>query len=69
MLYSYTVDKYLSNIQCQDCDFHVNASNVQALAKIHAKKYGHKVVGELAVIISYNGREHNASSDNLNLQS
>jgi hypothetical protein len=43
---------------CEDCgrDFQ-NYKNAQALAAQHAKKYSHKVSGEIEFAFEYDGRE------------
>jgi len=44
-------------VKCEDCDWETGSyKNAQAIAKIHAKKYGHKVSGELGISIGYNYR-------------
>lgn len=44
-------------VECQDCDWKTSSyKNAQAIAKIHAKKHGHKVSGELGIAFGYNGR-------------
>ncbi len=55
MKYSYDILN-LSSVTCEDCGWHVQARNAQGIGKIHAKKYGHYVRGELAIIFTYNGR-------------
>lgn len=43
---------------CDDCEWRATSyKNAQAIAKIHAKKHGHKVTGELGIHFSYNGKE------------
>lgn len=45
-------------VRCLDCGWEsVSYKNAQAIAKIHAKKYRHKVEGELGIGFMYNGRE------------
>jgi len=45
-------------VTCEDCDWETQSyKNAQAIAKIHAKKYGHKVSGELGISFGYNYRE------------
>lgn len=45
-------------VHCEDCPWEtVSYKNAQAIAKIHAKKYKHRVAGELGIAFSYNGRE------------
>lgn len=56
MKYSYEVLN-MSSVTCEDCGWHVQARNVQPIAKTHAEKRGHYVRGELAVLFSYDGRE------------
>ena len=56
MKYSYGVVHAV--VECEDCDWKTASyKNAQAIAKIHARKYGHKVLGELGISFSYNGRE------------
>lgn len=44
-------------VECEDCDWETcSYKNAQAIAKIHAKKYGHKVSGELGISFGYDGR-------------
>jgi hypothetical protein len=50
--YSYTILN-CSNVKCQNCGWYAQGVNVQGIGKIHAKKYGHKVCGELAHLFSY----------------
>jgi len=45
-------------IECEDCGWYSNSyKNAQALAKIHAKKYGHRVKGELGIDFGYDYRK------------
>ena len=45
-------------VECEDCDWTTASyKNAQAIAKIHAKKYGHNVKGELGISFGYLGRE------------
>jgi len=54
--YSYGVIHAI--VECEDCDWTTNSyKNAQAIAKIHAKRYGHRVLGELGISFSYNGRK------------
>jgi len=44
--------------ECKDCGWKtVSYKNAQAIAAIHAKKYHHKVVGELGISFEYDGHE------------
>jgi len=44
-------------VGCQDCGWTTSSyKNAQAIAKIHAKKYGHRVSGELGISFFYDGR-------------
>lgn len=53
MSYSYGVVHGIA--QCDDCDWQTDSyKNAQAIAAKHAKKYGHKVRGELGIAFSYN---------------
>lgn len=48
-------------VKCEDCDWGTESyKNAQALAAKHAKKYGHKVSGELGISIGYDyrGEQH-----------
>ena len=55
MSYSYGVVHGLA--ECQDCKWHTASyKNAQAIAKLHAKRYGHKVVGELGISFEYDYR-------------
>lgn len=46
-----------AQVWCEDCDWKTESyKNAQAIAKIHAKRYGHKVVGELGIAFGYDGR-------------
>jgi hypothetical protein len=55
MSYSYGVIHAF--VECEDCGWTTESyKNAQAIAKIHAKKYGHKVVGELGISFSYDFR-------------
>ena len=52
---SYTYGVVHGVAQCQDCDWHTESyKNAQAIAKIHAKKYKHNVLGELGISFGYN---------------
>ena len=54
MKYSYGVVHGLAN--CQNCDWHTDSyKNAQAIAKQHAKRYGHTVKGELGISFAYYG--------------
>jgi hypothetical protein len=56
MKYSYGVVHAL--VKCEDCGWETNSyKNAQATAKIHAKKYKHKVSGELGISFDYDGRD------------
>jgi hypothetical protein len=45
-------------VKCEDCTWQTGSyKNAQALAKIHAKKYGHRVHGELAIGFGYDFRD------------
>lgn len=59
MKYSYAVIH--AQVRCEDCDWTTESyKNAQAIASIHAKSYGHRVVGELGIGFSYNGREEDS---------
>ena len=54
MGYSYGVVHGLA--ECKDCDWKTDSyKNAQAIAKIHATKYNHRVFGELGIAFSYSG--------------
>jgi len=54
---SYTYGVVHAIVKCEDCDWGSESyKNAQALAAKHAKKYGHKVRGELGISFSYNYR-------------
>jgi hypothetical protein len=56
MKYSYGVVHGIA--ECEDCEWRTSSyKNAQAIAKIHAKKYGHRVRGELGISFSYDGHE------------
>lgn len=56
MSYSYAVVHAV--IHCEDCEWSTNSyKNAQAIAKIHAKKYSHRVSGELGIALSYDFRK------------
>jgi hypothetical protein len=56
MKYSYGVIHAI--VRCEDCDWKTGSyKNAQAIAKIHAQRYGHKVGGELGIAFDYDGRE------------
>jgi len=56
MKYSYGVVH--AKVHCDDCGWETDSyKNAQAIAKIHAQKYKHRVWGELGIGFSYNGRE------------
>ena len=43
--------------ECEDCGkVFENYKNAQALAAIHAKKYHHKISGEVGIFFVYDGR-------------
>jgi len=45
-------------VHCEDCAWSTDSyKNAQAIAKIHAKRYGHKVRGELAIGFGYDYRD------------
>ncbi len=47
---------------CLDCDWRTESyKNAQAIAAIHAKKYGHRVEGELGIAFSYDYRDEGSS--------
>ena len=55
MKYSYGVIG--AQVWCEDCGWTTESyKNAQAIAKIHARAHGHRVVGDLAIAFSYNGR-------------
>jgi hypothetical protein len=55
MKYSYGVVHGMA--ECEDCEWRTDSyKNAQAIAAKHAKKYGHRVRGELGIDFSYDGR-------------
>jgi hypothetical protein len=45
-------------VECEDCEWRTESyKNGQALAKIHAKKHGHRVHGELGIGFGYDYRD------------
>jgi hypothetical protein len=55
MTYSYGVIH--AYVVCEDCDWKTESyKNAQAIAKIHAKRYGHRVHGELGISFFYDFR-------------
>ena len=43
-----------AQVWCEDCGWSTGSyKNAQAIAKIHAKKYGHRVSGELGISFNY----------------
>ena len=47
-----------AEIQCLDCGWEAkNYKNAQAAAAIHARKYKHRVEGEITISIVYDDRE------------
>ena len=49
---------------CQDCDWHTESyKNCQAIAAKHAKKYGHRVEGELGIAFNYDYRDSAPSKE------
>jgi hypothetical protein len=56
MTYSYGVIHAV--VFCNDCEWKTESyKNAQAIAKIHAKKYGHRVSGELGIAFFYDYRQ------------
>lgn len=54
---SYTYGVVHATVHCEDCGWESSSyKNAQATAKIHAKRYGHKVIGELGISFSYDYR-------------
>ena len=55
MKYGYMTQQDIAT--CEDCGkMFTCPTNAQALAAQHAKKYGHKVLGEKLILYSYNGK-------------
>lgn len=49
-------------VECEDCGWTSSSyKNGQAIAKLHAKHYHHKVRGELTIAFGYDGRESEPS--------
>jgi len=47
-----------AKVECEDCLWITESyKNAQAIASIHARKYGHRVRGELGIVFSYDGRK------------
>ena len=47
-----------ARVWCDDCEWNSESyKNAQAIAKKHAKKYGHRVNGELEIVFGYDARE------------
>jgi len=47
-----------ASVRCEDCEWKTDSyKNAQAISKIHAEKYGHRVIGELGVFFTYDGRK------------
>ena len=47
-----------ANIRCLDCEWETTSyKNAQAIAAIHARKYKHRIEGEIGIHITYDGRE------------
>lgn len=45
--------------ECQDCSWESSSyKNIQAIAAVHAKKYGHRVTGEVGCAFSYDCRRN-----------
>ena len=56
MSYSYGVVHAV--VHCEDCDWTTESyKNAQAIAAKHAKKYKHRVTGELGIGFHYDYRE------------
>jgi len=46
-----------ARVKCEDCEWTTESyKNAQAIAKIHAQRYHHKVHGELGISFMYDGR-------------
>ena len=56
MSYWYSVISAI--VECEDCDWKTESyKNAQALAAKHARKYRHRVRGELGISFGYDYRE------------
>uniref|UniRef100_A0A6M3MAN1 Uncharacterized protein n=1 Tax=viral metagenome TaxID=1070528 RepID=A0A6M3MAN1_9ZZZZ len=50
--------------RCLDCDWETESyKNAQAISAKHAKKYGHRVEGELGIYFVYDGRNSASSQE------
>ena len=55
---SYNYGVIAAIVFCNDCEWKTESyKNAQALAKIHAKRYGHRVSGELVIAFHYDHRQ------------
>jgi len=55
---SYNYGVIAAIVFCNDCEWKTESyKNAQALAKIHAKRYGHRVSGELTIAFHYDHRQ------------
>lgn len=50
-----------AEVWCNNCDWKCTSNNAQAVGKLHAKKYGHKVIGTLAHTFGYDFTATNAN--------
>ena len=45
--------------ECEDCNWKTASyKNVQAISATHARKYNHKVIGDLGITFEYDGRQN-----------
>jgi hypothetical protein len=55
---SYKYGVVHASVKCEDCSWEAKSyKNAQATGKIHAKRYGHKVSGDLGISFCYDYRE------------
>jgi len=61
---SYVYSVVHAIIACEDCGWTArHYKNAQATAKIHAKRYGHRVSGDLGIYLVYDYRDVGGESE------